>query len=1351
MPTTYTGATPATIATKFGIMPDLVNDFGADRSGSTDNSTLVTNAIASVASVGRSPYLKIPTGCQIAVNHITMVSGVTLIGDGQGSVLKFIGTPSSGIGRIDIPAGVSGWALENFAIDGGVTTPVGIDYASLSGNPLTASLTTGSSIWVHGGSGSSNGLMDRVRITHTGGYSVLFDATAGSMSGMHVRRCKFYDNRPHTFGVSGSFIYGGWTSGIHYESNGSSASVDDLLVELCTFLRMSGHCFWGHAAALSLLNSNIRFNNNFCQDHALDMCEMGAVNGFQVRGNRSSRGGYLSSTDGAVGVPKWGTVTPAIIDHTGLCINGDISNNTLDAVNGTAIDGDGLTSSSITGNTCTSSWGSSDPNAASGSCGPLGSGSNVAPGINPGNSNGNAGGSYLNITSNTFTGFGAGAIRLYGARNCKVTGNTINHPSNAVVGPISGGPVGTASYQRCTNNDISGNSIFWVPGSTGSAVTEDSNGGAHPFVSTDINLVNGNRGAGNFYEFFKDPGSSSTTGPLRADSVTASATDATTAGKRVGTIVQTEGISLAAHAFKEYRSDGTLLRTSTILTTDIPSVTVSGNGAISNIRDFTGHSLAIYSAAHPLVIDNAANVFGNSVTINGAAHALALDNVANAFLNSVSINGAAHPIVLDAAANGFLNSVTINGATTPLVIDNAANGAFRSMLVANNVTSSAGGFAVGSTGVITNARDFYSNSLSVGSTPTIAASAAGLALANDRTAYLSQVYIGANGASPTLVIDNTGAYVGPISLHPTTTIGTVGSTATNISMVAASQGANDNVHDYSPFVSLLGSGAPSARAMEEHFYPYASVGLAREAAVSANAYASSSDTNWETDAFIGRMVSNRVGRVCTVASLFGLSNAGTGTTPSTMGNVEGLNIFLRDYDNNNQFTTWPSVMVGIECDIKVAHLNSAADGINIGLDLKQPTSRNSYTNKFAAVNIDLTNGDLITWPHTASDNNYFDYGIVSHDGAARCALHCGVIDVNSGSGSQFIELQSGGVSTSAFSGTTPVYLAKIYTGSNGTISFWPNSANQGLGMFITKDADVLIDGRTGQPSLALSNGYMQSSEGFYSTSSLTNVLNIPNGGAKIGGEINVGIAPFNNTTIISAVTPTGNGTVFGFNAHNSGFGTYSAVVSSNRSSYWEMGNGGVKLVVTSNTQTAGASLSTATTAISVDFFGNVALGAGLSIAGSFNPSSIAASGNITSGANISCLGSFSTVSGFVTASLVGANTFQANSGTVIDSGRNAFFTTLTINFAQVIDGGRNIVNAGSGTFSGAINCVGLTSTGAGINIGSQGIACGGISILGSFGQTRTIQFVTGGFTVSGGGGTVFTRLIMSSGVLTNWS
>jgi hypothetical protein len=103
--------------------------------------------------------------------------------------------------------------------------------------------------------------------------------------------------------------------------------------------------------------------------------------------------------------------------------------------------------------------------------------------------------------------------------------------------------------------------------------------------------------------------------------------------------------------------------------------------------------------------------------------------------------------------------------------------------VINAVGAGTAGIAVNGTGVIGSAYDFFGRSLSTGTTPTIAASAAGLAIDGNRNAILNTVGIGANPTQITVI--DAGRNIGNIvnlngsgNLSMTGTIGAGGNIST---------------------------------------------------------------------------------------------------------------------------------------------------------------------------------------------------------------------------------------------------------------------------------------------------------------------------------------------------------------------------------------------------------------------------------------------------------------------------------------------------------------------------------------------------------------------------------------------
>ena len=505
MPSTYSGAVAVDPAIKAGENPSL-NDWGCVGDGSTDDTVKFLAAMNDVVASTRAGVLLIPGGKTYCVQPgLAVPSGLTLVGTGPSSIIQPIGTASSTAGIFDLN-GVSKVTLRNFAIAGRVTSPALITYAS-SPTPYDADILSDTSIWIRGGADIT---VQGLSVNNGGGYFVFVDARAASISRVKILSNKITNARPDLFGVSGDVTYSGWGGGIFWANDGVSYLVDDLLIQENQFYCCTGNCIWGHANTLTLQNKNIRVIGNSGQDVG-EWIEMVNVNGGIVSKNHVTRCGYISTADNTVGTPKWlnsgGFNVPCVAyDTSGLVMNVPYVNNTADAVNGGFIDADGLCYCAVSGNTGTSSWASSDPHAQASACGPGASGVNWSYGFNTGDSNANAGGSFINVTGNVFNGFGGGE-RLYGARSCSLSGNTINHPATAPSVPISYGPiVAMGTVIQPTGNTIGPNDITWNPSSGGAIVAED--GSYAAFTSASVNTVYKNNGnGGNNFPFLKDPNS----------------------------------------------------------------------------------------------------------------------------------------------------------------------------------------------------------------------------------------------------------------------------------------------------------------------------------------------------------------------------------------------------------------------------------------------------------------------------------------------------------------------------------------------------------------------------------------------------------------------------------------------------------------------------------------------------------------------------------------------------------------------------------------------------------------------------------------------------------------------------
>jgi hypothetical protein len=508
-----------------------VLSYGAVGDGTTDDAPAINLAISKLISLnGRALYF--PGGrTYVANSPLVLPAGVakiTVAGDGESSVIKRGANMPAGKGLFDIQ-GAKNVRFVDLKIDGNVTTSVGVEYGTMTGanssdDPMHATLTANTSFWVHGG--SQHIRFDGITVTHTGGYSILLDATAvADIDDVRILDCTFENNRPHLFGTNPADLnYGSWSSGIHYQGDGVNYSVKNLLIKGCTFRRNTGNCIWGHLYGFGKLHQNIRKIGNHFEDCGLDAIEYGGVVGGVCEGNTFRRIGYICFDDTSASVPAWVSGHNAVgIDTSGLVIGVNYVNNSFMSVNGGYMDLDGYSRGSVSGNTCiyprVGENEYTEDNIAA--CGPPGfHGQNWTYGAQTSNSSNQAiAATDVTISGNTFVNMGGGAIKFYAARGCAAFGNNIDHESSSPGVPIYLGTIGTGANQRAYNNVVAGNSITYSPSAAAPAVFEDSQYGA--FSSSDKNWVQDNRlfGNGNAYEFRKDANTSSVTGVVYSNNV----------------------------------------------------------------------------------------------------------------------------------------------------------------------------------------------------------------------------------------------------------------------------------------------------------------------------------------------------------------------------------------------------------------------------------------------------------------------------------------------------------------------------------------------------------------------------------------------------------------------------------------------------------------------------------------------------------------------------------------------------------------------------------------------------------------------------------------------------------------
>jgi hypothetical protein len=317
--------------------------------------------------------------------------------------------------------------------------------------------------------------------------------------------------------VGGQAIFGSWTGGIFLSGDGRNAGAGQTVQRFQAignrFMRGTGNQIWHHLYGLVDLHTGFEVIANFFEDIGLDAVEAGGVIGGSVNDNYMHRIGYVCTDDAGQSTPRWlANANATAIDSSGLVIGVNYQGNSIISTNGGAIDGDGHSDSSWLGNLVRIPL-PTDPDYATDRIAITGVNNNGSDsyGCNLGNTaNSPQGGMNVAIVGNVFLNLAAGAVRLYSARNCLVSGNNIVAPDAPVAPPIAYGPGGSGVNQQPTGNIIKGNRFQYSPAVAAPFVFEDPT--IAPFVNTDVNYVFSNCpiiGNGLATEFQKDPNSGS--------------------------------------------------------------------------------------------------------------------------------------------------------------------------------------------------------------------------------------------------------------------------------------------------------------------------------------------------------------------------------------------------------------------------------------------------------------------------------------------------------------------------------------------------------------------------------------------------------------------------------------------------------------------------------------------------------------------------------------------------------------------------------------------------------------------------------------------------------------------------
>lgn len=503
------------LSTMLGERPSIFAAYDAPTDGTTAAQSYLQNSIDDMITAGGGA-IYIPGGYPLnIVSGLVIDNGdvpITLVGDGYSSKLYRSANVTSGNGLIDIRG--NNVSLIDFLIDGAVTTPTGLLYTTDFSDPIDAILADNTSIRIK--PGCKNYRIERLSIEHTGGYVVLIDADTADVEDGEISFCRFRNNRPHLFGTSsGDKNYGSWTGGILWRADCRASasklfSVKNLSIHDNYFKRSTGNQVWGHAegvVATDEQHTNINVDDNEFEDIGLDAMLLGAVRGGGCRGNTGRRIGYITKTDNDTPDPRYLSGLFATFLDGGHGDSLEYTDNSVVSCNGDAYDLDGHKHSVCSGNSAINPLAGSQEYIEDDGAhwGPAHNGVLPSIGINCGNSQQDGGSQFNVIESNVIYNMGYVAIVLGFAKFGRCSDNVIFHPSSATNAPIVllSSTGGSGDEWLCHDEVVEDNIVDY---SGSHAIVEEQGTG---WLSSHINRVFGNKGAGSAVEFLPDSASGS--------------------------------------------------------------------------------------------------------------------------------------------------------------------------------------------------------------------------------------------------------------------------------------------------------------------------------------------------------------------------------------------------------------------------------------------------------------------------------------------------------------------------------------------------------------------------------------------------------------------------------------------------------------------------------------------------------------------------------------------------------------------------------------------------------------------------------------------------------------------------